>query len=1053
MLFKSKPVKVLAFLLFCLSLSGCGSSDDNNTDGPVQEAFSVTTSSTEFTLDILQSTALSYEVSRQGDTQFPVNVVVSNEPETGSVSINTDTQSIVYSAPEAATSGSFTLNFASATSTQQVTINYTVTELSAPICDSDCPVTETPEYIINFPTDYVTVFEDEEITIELKRNYEMSEDVLEEFFFNTSNISGRLSADKSSLIIRASQGEEDTYGEIKAVTRANGVIHESTMYLLYYNKNRDHSSLQTPVVAVANPTITVPQYGSTSINFDIYDGDSDRLSYRIVSAPFWTQSHINRVTAGYDLTVYAVNPVNTEDNQLVLEVSDGHNSSQLTFTIEVTNTDTPINHRPELFIEQNVTVSLLQEMTGLAADETTQFAFAYNELDGEYVDLSFTSSSDLYSFRLAYPYIYVTKNSDDQIQHDQLTISANDGLYRSKLTFHLYTRNNFTEFLGGNENLAPLIDSAEEITVLETKNAVLPFTTSDFEGHQYTTRITFDDNYIQAIQIGNTISIDALLLEEDEDVVTQLIIWAEDEFGARRERQIDVTVAKNALPVISFDIEQINLVEGFGTEFELTVTDADQGPLEPTFEFNQNLLVVEYDTPTLNIRALEISADFSGELTISATDEFDATTTVNIPVTIGNVDPFNQPPSLTIDQTSIESNPGDTTNLIVTVSDPEGDTLSTTITSNNSLLTYVYNNTTGQLAVTVDASSPWQQEFQLLVVVEETTSFGTRTVEQIITVTVPEQPVPPVITVGSYRSSIDEEEDDFIINFQIFDENGGQVVVTTNNVDPAITINQFDDYLEVTAPDNVLVTTNYSFLLVATDDTNLTSSELIQFAVQPVNDAPAIYLPENNITLENDDPYNLLFTISDPDSSSHTIELRDINGNALPAAFTFNSSNIAISGTANVYDARVTLSGASKGTIVNNQQLVLRVYDPASGNNIFVDTTFTASIILVNDAPTVTISGQNTSLVQTQMLENQQQVINLQTNDVDGDSVTISNVTSDDEASLTIGNIDTSNLPQFTIRLDSTEVTSNTDVTVEIEFTDGFETVTQQIQVEVLDSP
>ena len=83
------------------------------------------------------------------------------------------------------------------------------------------------------------------------------------------------------MTLIAIDSEEDTYGEITAVTNVNGVLYESKMYVIYYNKNRDLATTEPPVVALLEHEIKIAPYASTVKLFDIYDPDSDRISYRI----------------------------------------------------------------------------------------------------------------------------------------------------------------------------------------------------------------------------------------------------------------------------------------------------------------------------------------------------------------------------------------------------------------------------------------------------------------------------------------------------------------------------------------------------------------------------------------------------------------------------------------------------------------------------------------------------------------------------------------------------------------------------------------------------
>jgi len=1055
-MFHLKVVSLRFFILVCVALLfACSSGSDEDNDN--KQLFTITLESSSFELETNSSKSISYQLSQAED--FSINAEVTGELFGHEVSIDTASQTITFSAKTSPASGTFIVRFSSDSHSVNQSISYTVNEAtnnepepddgdntdSDNSCNNDPSLCPEPiqDYIIFLPTDYITIFEEETVTIDLQRNYDMDESIEESFYFNAHHIEGRLSENKQQLILKAVEGEEDTYGEIVAVTKKDGIEYKSAMQLIYFNKNRDLQTDEAPVIALLQPEIMLDSDRSSTINFDVYDPDSDRISYRVLKSPKWVESHINKAQAGFDLTFYPLADFDADDNQFTLEVSDAHNTDQFTFILSQQDNanaksakTVQSNTRPELFIEENVNLSLIKKINGDETGLITQLAFAYEDKENDHVDLSVSSSSSSLSFKLEYPFIYVQSDDVSNLQHEQITVKASDGKFDSKLTFHLYIKNNFITFLGGNPNLAPLIAVTHPVTVLETKALTIPFELSDFEKHDFDTQISFDDQILHAILNDNHIAVSALPIAGEQDINTQITLTATDVFGSAREQIIDVVINKNTPPDITFDINEIRLVEGFTIDFGVTANDINEGELTPSFEFDINKLDVEYQNGELTLTALDIVEDYQGEFTAMATDEFGATTTSSLPVTITFT---NTEPVITAEQTELNILPGESVDIQLSYVDPEADEMSINRVVDSGNLDFSYDAASATLTLTVDENANYEDVYHFTT----TASDGFLSSELIITVTVPDEPVPPVLVVEPYFTNVNEEST-FIINFAATDDNGDDINISISGSgldDLQLTLmdsNDPDDdfdHVEIVVPDNVLTDTNYSFNLVAVDNSSniFTDIETISFTVMPVNDVPQITLSNDNITLINDDQLSLPISITDPDNTSHTVEVRSPNSAIVPADIVVHAAD----------NNSIIISGAAKGTIVNNLPLVVRVYD----SEAFADVPLTVSVELDNRPPTF---DDRVDLIQ--MPDNSTQTFNITPTDpdaaTDGDIVTVVSVVSDDPAVLEIVG-DPNNPPLDTVTINTLDVSELTTVFITIIATDGYEQSIKRVQVDI----
>ncbi|MBU2882130.1 hypothetical protein KO525_05405 [Psychrosphaera sp. B3R10] len=1020
-------------LLIFISMLVLACSDSNKTT-TIDESFTVELDSTELTVEINSTALLNYLVVQE--TEFDINVAITSAPSHGTLAVDQTNKQISFMLGDQTGSGQFTLLFSSQTQTSEMTVNYVATPISTdpgtddpdPDCTGsvdDCPLSELNPNLIYFPSNYITIFEGETVEIEIQRNYTDDDEVTEQFYFNSAVIKGQLSADKNSLIIEAFIGEEDTYGEIVAVTEKNGVVNESTMYMIYYNKNRDLETTHIPTLAVKDTTINVPTGQSTTLDYDLYDPDSDRIAYRIIKGPKWLTTHVNLTQTGIQITLYPIASFDIDDNEITVEISDAHNSSQTTFTLTSTG-EVTIDEPPQIYLERNVDLSLLIKLQGVETDLIATLAFAaFDDLESN-LEYSVIASDPAFSYRIDYPYVYVYSDDVTDLNHEQITIVASDGNFNSKLTYHLYIKNNFVEFLGGHPNSSPLIDVAQTIDVLETTGVLLPYAIADLELHDFTVTFEFDDSLLQVILENENLAITALPNETDDDIETTITLIATDEFGAQSSADINVVVKNNTPPVITYT-NSIELVEGGTAEIQVDVTDAEEGTLPFALSYDTNKFAIVVEGSSLFVTALNVLEDYDGVIDVTAVDDFGELALVSIPAKIRFT---NTAPVITAQYTEVSMLPGETLQMRLTYVDPDTDELNLFSTVNNSNLTYSYDPNTQILALAVSEDSPYEQEF----IFSTSASDGFLSTFLNITVTVPIIPTPPELTVSAYLSNVSEGAD-LIINYRVFDINGDNIAITiTNSFPNQLALTEQDGYIEVSVPDNVLVDTLLYFDITARDDSAnaFVTTETVSLNVMPVNDPPVITLSENNLTLINDDIVSLPLSVVDIDNLSLSVEVRTPTSAIIPSQIVVHGADIN----------SIRISGASKGSVIENAQLILRVYD----DETYTEVPFVVSVILENEPP---ITNDTGSVL---MLQNSTFTFNITPSDpdsaTDGDVVSVVSVESGDPELLVIVG-DPNSPPTNTVTVTSLAVTEETDVFVSVTITDGYVSVLKRIRVNI----
>lgn len=1023
--------RLALLVLSALTLFACSGGGDDDTAGnnnggstPSVETFSVQLSQESISIEPNANQTINYTLNREGSSNFDIEVTLASNPSLGQVTIDADNNRFSYTANNEG-SGSFSILFKSASLQINKQIVYQVKAPEVVDPDPNKPVLgNDQEYIIHLPSDHITIYEDETITFDIRRNYQINDQIKEEFYFNSDNIQGTVSDDKTQITLSAIDSEEDTYGEITAVTNVNGILHESKMYLIYYNKNRDLTTPEPPVVALLEHEILIKPYASTVKAFDIYDPDSDRISYRVLASPNFAQTHMMKVEGGYELTIHAIDTIDPNDNDVVLEVSDGHRKDIHTFNlIEDKSVSNKKNQPPKLSIEENVTVSLIKQFTGSEKGLIAELAFVHSDPDGDPITLSAKASvNNKFSFNIQPPYLYVRADDISDLQYEQITLVASDGQFDTKMTFHFYIKDNFLKFLSGNPNTAPMSDLPTKLNLLEGKRIEIPFRSYDHEKHPFDIGIAKDSAVVTSLLTDTNL----VLTASTPEVTTQssITIWLEDVFESRREHTIALNIFKNTTPKLNLDFVAtdedddapylITEPEQTPVEIKVTVTDPDQPDLEPTFVFDSNFITVSYDKvkKVATVNSVDLGSDYKGQLKVVATDEFNAVAEQIVELNYQFKDPNNQFPKITIAQQKFTLLPGEKGSTKITIVDPENDPLVINSLKDSDDITYTYNIATGDIEFEVSDKAAFEQE--LTITISASDGFGLS--QENIVVKVPKSPEAPKLTVDFFEPKVKEKQT-FIVTFSATDANENTMTATTvQSTNPGFTVKIvpttstpgiLKGHLEVTPTTNVLTETNYSFTLFATDTTGKFDSKSITFTVQPVNDPPTVEFvvldgvkpgESGEIILANNTPVNLNYGIKDPDTTGQTVRiLYDVKkGQYEVEKDVFKDYEFYIESFVTAADNKVRVNGNSKedifGYVSSNKgslavngdtyqdTMKLQVQEDigdGSGNQHGDDKDVNITLKFVNNKPVVG------SFDLIQMFESRDQMLNLVVSDGD----------------------------------------------------------------------
>jgi VCBS repeat-containing protein len=607
-----------------------------------------------------------------------------------------------------------------------------------------------------------------------------------------------------------------------------------------------------------------------------------------------------------------------------------------------------------------------------------------------------------------------------------------------------------------NLNEAPVVDAATTAVNENTANGTtvhtVTFTEPDNTGQTHTFSIT-GGNAAGAFTINSstgaiTVANSSLL---DYETTTSYSLTVEvTDAGAP-------TPALAGTATITINVNDVNEAPAFtssaapsvaeNTTAVVTVTTTDPENNTVTYSItggaDMALFTIDTNTGALSFLVapnFEAPADAGAnnvyDVVVTATDGTNSPTQA-IAVTVLD---GNEAPSFTSSATpSVAENTVLATT--VTTSDPEGNTVTYSITGGADAADFTIDTNTGALSFNSapNFEAPADADTNNTYLVEVTATDGTNPVQQSITVTVTNADEAPAFTSSSTPTVA--ENTILVLSVQASDQEGQTLSYSiTGGADAAdFSINAVSGDLtfNVTpnfeAPHDADTNNVYLVQVTATDGTNPVIQNLT-ITITNANEAPSITsgnfsVPENTTTVGN-------VTATDPDGDTPTYA---IVGSTDSSYFAIDSNTGALSFLAPPNFESPQDSGAN-----NVYDITVRASD---GGALFQDLAITITVTAVNEAPVFT------SAAGPAVAENTTAVVDVDATDPEGAGVTYSITGGADQAKFTI---DTNTgvlaflvAPDFEL---PTDADANNTYLVQVTATDGSVPAAQNLVVTVVDA-
>ncbi|HEX6095152.1 MAG TPA: cadherin domain-containing protein [Thermoanaerobaculia bacterium] len=798
---------------------------------------------------------------------------------------------------------------------------------------------------------------------------------------------------------------------------------------------------ESPVITSSN-VASVPENTTAVTTVTASDEEGQTLTYSITGGADAGDFTINATTGALSF-VSAPNfeaPADADANNIYLvtvQVSDGTNNPTQNITVTVTN----VNEAP--LFTSSATPSVPENTTAVVT-------VVANDPEGAAPTYSITGGADMALFSIngatgaltfnAAPDFEAPADADANNVYE-VVVTASDGVNSPTQNLTVTVTN---------VNEAPTFTSTATPSVAENSTSVVTVTTNDPEGSAITYSITGGADAADFTINATTGELSFVAppnyeapVDADANNVYEVVVTASDGTNAPTQN-ITVTVTDvNEAPVFTSSATP-SVAEN--TTAVVTVTTADQEGDTITYSItggaDMALFSINSTTGALTFNS---APDFDAPADAGANNVYDVVVTAsdgtnsptqNITVTVTDV---NETPVFT--STATPSIPENTTAVVtVTTTDPEGDTITYSITGGADMALFSINSATGALSFlsAPNFEAPADAGANNVYDVVVTASDGTNNPTQNITVTVTDVNEAPVFTSTATPSVA--ENTTAVVTVTTTDQEGNTITYSiTGGADAALfSINGATGALTFNAPPNFEAPADagannvYDVVVTASDGTNAPTQN-ISVTVTDVNEAPVFTssatpsVPENTTAV-------ITVTTSDPEGNTITYS---ITGGADMALFTINSSTGALSflsapdydapgdaGANNVYDVVVT---ASDGTNSPTQAIAVTVTD-------------------TNEAPVFTSSNAAS------VAENSTSVLTVTTTDQEGDTIAYS-ITGGADASLfsinsTTGALSFNAPPDFE---NPTDADANNIYEVTVTASDGTNAPTQTINVTVTD--
>ena len=710
-------------------------------------------------------------------------------------------------------------------------------------------------------------------------------------------------------------------------------------------------SVTTPPPPNQNPTIDVISNQSVevgdSIEVDLVmsDPDGDSLTFSSTSA------NTNIATTGQvDTDTLSVTGVTEGTTTITVSVGDGNGGSvTTTFDVEVTPATIP-NTPPVLDAINSQQVE---------AGQSTLVNINYSDTDGD--TLTVLASSDDPTVAAVF------QSSDFELTLNgvaegsaQVTVDVDDGRGGTATQTFLVT------VTAPNQN--PVIDaiSAQSCAVGDTLNLTANY--SDPDGDPVSATPSSDNAGIASAAVVNS-DLTVSCIAEGFATIT---ITVEDDRGGVAGTSFGVTVgAANQPPTIDA-ISPLNLVVGDSQTVAINYSDPNGDPVTvaPTSDNTGVATVTQSNTFELTVNGV---SEGTANITVSVDDGNGGTNSASFVVTVNAPAPVNQPP--VIDPIApIAIDAGTSQIVAINYSDPDGDPVTVTPTSDNTGVATVTQSNTFEL--TVNGVSEGTANITVSV---DDGNGGTNSASFVVTVNAP-APVnqPPVIDPIA-PIAIDAGTSQ-IVSINYSDPDGDPVTVTPTSDNAGIATVSLSNTFELTVNGVSEGTAN---ITVSVDDgnggTNSASFVVTVNAPAPVNQPPVID-PIAPIAIDAGTSQIVAINYSDPD------------GDPVTVTPTSDNAGVATVSLSNTFE--LTVNGVSEGTA----NITVSVDDGNGGTNSAAFAVTVNAPAPVNQPPVID------PIAPIAIDAGTSQIVAINYSDPDGDPVTVT-PTSDNEGVVTVSHV------------------------------------------------
>jgi VCBS repeat-containing protein len=728
------------------------------------------------------------------------------------------------------------------------------------------------------------------------------------------------------------------------------------------------------------------------------------------------------------------------NNTYIVQVTanDGVLNTPQTITVTVTNA----NEAPAITSPNTATVP---ENTLTAATVTA------TDPEGVTITYSITGDADQALFSIDGSTGVLTFNAPPDFENPADADSNNQYVVQVTASDGTNSTNQTLTVTVTDVNEAPSITSSNTASVVENTTAVLTATATDPESNTITWSITGGadaadfsiDTNTGALTFASAPDFEA---PADADTNNSYIVEVTANDGTNNTAQtITVTVTDdNEAPSIT-SANTFNVDENTTAVSTLTSSDPESDTItwSITGGADAGAFTINTSTGALSFLAapnFEAPADADTNnqyvVQVTATDgEFPVNQTITVTVT-----DVNEAPSIT--SSNAASVPENSTAVTtVTTTDPEGNTVTYSITGGADAALFAIDTNTGALTFLAapDFEAPADADTNNTYLVQVTANDGTNNTVQTITVTVTDVNEAPAIT-SSASPSVAENTTAVLTVTSSDPESNTVTYSITGGADAALFgivsgtgVLTFNSAPNFEAPADADTNNTYIVEVTANDGTNNTP-QTITVTVTDVNEGPSITSANTASVAENTTAVTTV-TTTDPETDTITYSITGGADAALfsidsnTGALTFNAGpNFEAPADANADNAYVVEVSATDGTTPATQ-------------------TITVTVTNVNEAPSFTSSATPSTV------ENTTSVVTVTASDPENDTVTYSITGGADQAFFSIdtntGVLTFLSAPDFEAPGDAG---ANNVYDVQVTVTDGSFPVAQNIAVTVTDA-